>query len=274
MFIANSEGFPVTKLRRRRHGLALSALACIFGFGFVATGMASVFNRDALWAVVGLCVLNQTKLQNPAPCAEVNLANGEENGSAILKDLWGKTQFLLIPTRRVTGIEDPLIGARALPNYWAAAWSARRLVEERLGKELPRNAIGMAINSVGSRSQDQLHIHIDCVRPDVRLALESHAAAIRSHWADLPFSLVGQFYRARRIEGSNPEPDPFRLLREDASASGIPMREETLAVIGAQFGQGKEGFFLLANHARKGAQAHAENLLDHSCALARLQAAR
>jgi len=27
-------------------------------------------------------------------------------------------EFLLIPTRRLPGIEDPLVGTAALPNYW------------------------------------------------------------------------------------------------------------------------------------------------------------
>ncbi|HZM08527.1 MAG TPA: CDP-diacylglycerol diphosphatase, partial [Methylocella sp.] len=45
------------------------------------------------------------------------------------------------------------------------------MVSRRAQKELPRDAINMAINTAGSRSQDQLHIHIDCIRPDVRKAL-------------------------------------------------------------------------------------------------------
>lgn len=247
--------------------LAIAALACGAVPAVLATAQAA--NREALWKIVhGLCVMNEIEAHSPAPCTKVDLASGEDAGSAVLKDIMGKTQYLLIPTRRLTGIEDPLIGTAALPNYWRAAWDARGLVSQRVQKDLPRDAVGMAINAAGSRSQDQLHIHIDCIRPDVRKALLSQAAAISTHWADLPVPLAGHSYRARRIDGAEPEPDPFRLLSEDAHALGAPMREETLAVIGERRRDGMDGFVLLAAHAAPGGRAHAEDLLDHSCALA------
>lgn len=253
--------------RMSRKHLAIAALAC---GAFTATlGATQGAEREALWKIVhGLCVMNEIEAHSPAPCTEVDLASGEDAGSAVLKDIAGKTQYLLVPTRRLRGIEDPLVGTAALPNYWRAAWAARELVSQRVQKELPRDAVGMAINAAGSRSQDQLHIHIDCIRPDVRKALLSQAAEISTQWADLPVNLAGHSYRARRIDGAEPEPDPFRLLSEDAHALGAAMREETLAVIGEKRQDGKDGFILLAAHAAAGGRAHAEDLLDHSCALA------
>jgi CDP-diacylglycerol pyrophosphatase len=38
-----------------------------------------------------------------------------------------------------------------VPNYWEAAWDARRFVEEGAHRQLPRDRIGMAINSAASR---------------------------------------------------------------------------------------------------------------------------
>ena len=46
------------------------------------------------------------------------------------------------------------------------------------------------------------------------------------------------------------------------------MRDETLAVIGARRPDAKEGFVLLSYRAIAGGRAHAEDLLDHDCALA------
>jgi CDP-diacylglycerol pyrophosphatase len=232
-------------------------------------GVARAADPDALWKIVhGLCVPHKVEADNPAPCAAVGLAGGEETGYAVLKDLIGKTQFLLIPTRRIPGIEDPLVGTAALPNYWRDAWAARDLVSLRAQKSLPREAIGMAINAANSRSQNQLHIHVDCVRPDVRAALMAQIGEISSKWADLPVSLAGRAYRARWVEGAEPEPDPFILLADDARASGAPMGDETLAVVGARRPNGRLGFVLLALRARASGGAHAEDLLDHSCALA------
>ncbi len=47
------------------------------------------------------------------------------------------------------------------------------------------------------------------------------------------------------------------------------MRSQTLALIGADFGNGEKGFVLLAGRAdiAKLRFAHAANLLDHSCKL-------
>jgi CDP-diacylglycerol pyrophosphatase len=254
--------WPTGAWRARRWRPAIAASVCAISAAFV--GVAAAVDSDALWKIVhGLCVFDQTHLHTPAPCAAVDLKNGEEQGSAVLKDLLGKTQFLLIPTRRLTGIEDPQIGADAVPNYWSAAWAARGFVANAAQADLRREDIGMAINGVGARSQGQLHIHIDCVRPDVRGALERQQEEIGVDWGD--FHLLGRAYRARRIAGEEPSPDPFRLLAEDRKSS--PLRDDSLAVLGARFTGDKPGFILLAQQT-PGGHAHIEELLDHSCALA------
>jgi len=95
---------------------AVAALIC--GLAIASVGVGRAADREALWKIVhDQCILHKVETDNPAPCAAVNVAAGEEAGSAVLKDLNGKTQFLLIPTRRLTGIEDPLVGTAALPNY-------------------------------------------------------------------------------------------------------------------------------------------------------------
>lgn len=256
-------------LRRGRGLIVFALLAALVGLATGAIGISRAADPDALWKIVhGLCVLHKVEADNPAPCAAVDLAGGEGSGTAVLKDIVGKTQFLLIPTRRLTGVEDPLVGTDALPNYWREAWAARNLVSLRARTDLPRDAIGMAINAANSRSQNQLHIHVDCIRPDVRAALQAQISEITTKWANLPISLAGRAYRARWIDGSAPEPDPFVLLADDARASAVPMRDETLAVIGARRPDGADGFILLAHHASAAGRAHAEDLLDHGCALA------
>ena len=83
----------------------------------------SAADPNALWQIVGgQCVPDEQQHHSPEPCAAVDLAGGY----AVLKDIVGDTQFLLIPTTRVTGIESPEILAPGAPNYFAAAWRARR----------------------------------------------------------------------------------------------------------------------------------------------------
>ncbi len=233
-------------------GLALAAGAIAFVRGV---------DHDALWKIAhGECVPHEEAAHDPAPCALVDLTGGEDAGFVVLKDIVGRTHYLLIPTLKISGVEDPRIGAGALPNYWRAAWAARGFVEARAGRALPDDALAMAINAPRWRSQEQLHIHIDCLSPDARRALADHGAEIGEAWSDLPFDLAGQTFRGRRLVGETPSPDPFASLRADAAAQGAPMAEETLAVAGAPGG----GFILLARRGADGQRAHAEDVLDRA----------
>jgi CDP-diacylglycerol pyrophosphatase len=231
---------------------------------FALVAMPSVADDpNALWQIVGgKCVPDEQQNQSPKPCAAVDLTGGY----AILKDLVGDTQFLLIPTTRVTGIESPAVLAPDAPNYWADAWQARHFVEERAHRDLPRDDISLAINSVSGRTQNELHIHIDCVRPDVQAALREHAAAIGATWLPFPVPLAGHDYLARRL--SQPELgtiNPFVLLADGVPGARVDMGSYTLVVVGDP-----GGFVLLAGHANgAGDRGSGEELQDHACALAR-----
>jgi CDP-diacylglycerol pyrophosphatase len=217
---------------------------------------------DALWKIVsGQCVPDQQHHNDPAPCAEVDL----DGGYAVLKDLVGATQFLFIPTARVTGIESPQILAADAPNYLADAWRARSFVEQRAGRALARDWLSLSVNSSAARSQDQLHVHVDCVRADVRQALIGNAADIGTSWQPFPVALAGQQYRAMAVW--DPELDavnPFRLLAESLSA-GADMGMQTLVVVGATAADGRPGFVLLAasTDAASPGSGHGEDLQDH-----------
>ena len=144
------------------------------------------------------CVPNQLQNGDPKPCASVDL-NG---GYVILKDRRGLTQYLLIPTMRVSGIESAYLLAPGAPNYFADAWRERGYVERAAGRALPRPAISLAINSAEGRSQNQLHIHIDCIRADVQEVLGRELSMIADAWAPLSEPLVaGHHYRAIRVLG-------------------------------------------------------------------------
>ena len=246
-----------------KYAWALTLAALI---GYAAPRQAAA-DSNALWHVVSeQCVPDQKMNQNPRPCAEVDLAGGY----AVLKDLVGNTQFLLIPTAQVTGIESPKILAAQSSNYFAAAWNARHFVEERARHVLPRDAIGLAINSVSGRSQNQLHIHVDCMRLDVTAALRAHAGAIGTSWSKFPVALVGHGYMAMRIE--QPELgmiNPFVLLADGVNGARGDMAHYTLVVVGTN-AAGKDGFILLAGHATPatGNWGAGEQLQDHACAAA------
>lgn len=220
---------------------------------------------DTLWKIVHEhCVPNQTAHQDPAPCASVDLAHG----FALLKDIRGATQYLLIPTERIGGIESPEILQPGAPNYWDAAWRARTLVEAKAGQAIPRDELGLAINSPYGRTQNQLHIHIDCVLPEVRAAVKTRLDRIGPTWADLDADIAGHRYRAMRLDGAElGDRNPFKLLAEGDADARQDMARETLAVVGVTFADEKPGFVLLAGRANllHLDMASSETLLDHDC---------
>lgn len=228
---------------------------------------------SALWNIVdGKCVPHQEAAHDPSPCALVDLEHGVDKGFAVLKDINGVAQFLLIPTARVGGIEDPAILAPTETNYWDAAWRAGHFVDERLHAVLPRDELSLAINSVYGRTQNQFHIHIDCVSPEVHEILAANLDKVGDAWAVFPIPLAGHTYRAIRINQETLDGvDPFRVLANGDPQAAKNMSVQTLVLIGANFADGTKGFVLLHDHAdlAAGDRGSGEQLQDHACAIAR-----
>jgi CDP-diacylglycerol pyrophosphatase len=254
----------VRKLQHKRPYLFFAAGLIIVGaLVFIAAErrLADHSNR---------CVPDQQQHGNPAPCAVVHIQDGVDHGYVVLKDLVGATQYLLLPTTFVSGIESPDLLLPNAQNYFAAAWRER--VERAARRALPRDAISLAVNAVLNRSQNHLHIHMDCVRVDVQSTLQRLLGGIGDDWAVLAEPLAGHSYRARRILGENlSDSNPFVLLADGIPGARAAMGAQTLTVVGAQFGDEKLGFVAL--NARvdlaTGTFIRGEELQDHSCAVAR-----
>jgi CDP-diacylglycerol pyrophosphatase len=246
----------------------VAALALAGGCSIIPAGAA---DPSALWNIVnGQCVPHQKTLHEPGNCAEVVFVHGDA-GYAILKDIRGATQYLLIPTTRISGIEDPQILAPDALNYFAYAWKARSFTEARLGEPQKRDVITLAINSYWGRTQNQLHIHIDCVRADVRATLAANLDKVGPHWAPFPAELVGHHYQAIRINGSDlGSVNPFRVLADGDPAAAKAMGKHTLVLVGETFPDGANGFVLLDDTAdlAKLNRGSGEELQDHACATA------
>jgi CDP-diacylglycerol pyrophosphatase len=269
--VLNNRLVPISQRKHQYPHLAVAGAAAIGLLGMLSHNHAE--DPDSLWKIVhDKCVPNLEQHADPAPCALVDLKEGVERGYVIFKDAFGDTQYLLIPTTRVTGIESPELLLPNAPNYFAAAWRARGYVEKAARQTLPRAAIGLAINSVLRRSQNQLHVHIDCIRVDVQAALQRDLPAIGDNWALLPEPLAGHTYRARRVLAENLDgADPFVLLADGVPGAHAAMGAQTLVVVGAQFANAKPGFVILDARADLGSGEliKGEELQDHSCAVAR-----
>ena len=227
-------------------------------------------DRNALWNIVhNKCVPHVAAGQGPSPCDFVDISAGEDKGVAMLKDLVGVAQYLAIPTKKLSGIEEAFLLTPEAPNYFAEAWAERGLLDAKLGVSLPREAVSLAINSEYARSQDQLHLHIDCLRPDVMATLRADAKTFDDTWRPMVEPLNGRIYFARRLLSADlSDANPFQLLADGVEGAKATMPYQTLAVVGAAF-DGKPGFILLEDHAELAAGGAAEAIQDHTCAVAK-----
>jgi CDP-diacylglycerol pyrophosphatase len=247
-------------------------IACASFLLFAADAAQRELPPNTLWEVIhNVCVPGQSEHHNPSPCLQVDLNGGIKSGFAILRDPRGGTQFLLIPTARISGIESPIVRGRNATNYFASAWEARTYINETLRLTLPRDDIGLAINSVVGRSQDQLHIHFSCIHAEVLEALHKNEGRMGNQWAPLNVLLSGHHYMAMWIPGEHlSHSNPFRLLAEKLPNAAPDMGNRTLVVIGLTRAEGTKGFVILTDQVNKksGDLANGEELLDHSCRIA------
>lgn len=244
----------------RRLVIALLVLVVLAGAG-TAWWFNSRGNPDALRQIVtGQCLPNARKHDSPAPCAQVNL----KNGYVLMKDRNGPLQFLLMPTYRINGIESPLLLQAKTPNFFWQAWQSRDVMSKLRGSEIPDNAISLTINSRTGRTQNHFHIHISCLRPDVRTQLNDNASRISSQWLEFPGGLLGHQYLARRVtEAELVQRSPFLMLAEEVPEAKAHMGRFALAM--AQQADGS--FVLLATERNWLAlnRASAEEIQDHQC---------
>jgi CDP-diacylglycerol pyrophosphatase len=219
--------------------------------------------RSALRQIVqDQCVLNWQQHHNPAPCERVFLADPKNgsSGYAVVAAPGGGAHYLLVPTRTMAGIESSELLDPDTPNYFAEAWHARDLISAFVGHDVPRTVVGLAVGIAQSRTQDQFHIHIECLQQDAFRALRASADNFADVWS--PITIAGSTYEALRImadglDGSN----LFELLATLNPDARHHMGNYTLVVAGMQFRSGP-GFVVLTGTGPSG-----EILLDSTCAV-------
>jgi CDP-diacylglycerol pyrophosphatase len=228
---------------------------------FAAFASRSSQTRDALWPVVQACRVNHDLTGAAFPCLQVIVSTGADQGYVILKPPFGPEDFILAPTRKITGVEDVSLQAADAPNYFEDAWNARGILALE-GRVLPeRNKVALAVNSVPNRTQDQLHIHIGCVPMKVSDEIQAIAPSLtEKRWQRLQRPIGGLSFWALRIDQETlAGVNPFRLASE--RFPGGEMRSVSIFVTGTQFEGGSDGFIIFATNNDR---LH-QDLLDESC---------
>lgn len=249
-------------LRRRR-----TIVVCVFLLILAAVCWFSLrqylHHPDALWRIVSQqCVPNQRDNHNPVPCAKVDL----QSGFVLLKDINGPLQYLLMPTVKMKGMESPELLQPKTANFFWLAWQERHVMSERWGTQVPDNVISLTINSTSGRTQNQLHLHISCLREDVRGQLDQYANTLNTEWQAFPMALAGNSYIARKVSAAEfSQRSPFIML-----ASQVPQAREHMGRYSLAMAKLADGEWVILATERNLLHlnlASAEQLQDHSCKL-------
>lgn len=217
-----------------------------------------VARGDILWHFVhDQCVPNQLAGKHPPlPCIKVDM----DNGYVIFKDKNGPLQYLHMPTRHVTGLEDPALLSASRTPYFAQAWHARRYMDRLLGRTIAVQDYSFTVNSKSGRSQNHLHIHISCIRPAVRERLAGLQSQLNSQWKPVSGGINGHPYQARTLTLEELEQHGAIAL---TVASLAHARQDMANVSLALYPLSEQRFMLFATH-RPGASAEGD-FQDHRC---------
>ncbi|RZT36646.1 CDP-diacylglycerol diphosphatase [Cupriavidus agavae] len=246
--------------------LALAASGHAFADAGLLERLVGAFSRDSLWKHV-----QERCLVPAAPTHSDCVIVDRPRGFVLYKDAIGASHYLVIPDLPVGGVEDPRVwqdgtqGGRH--SAWVFGWQAREIVGKAVGRPLPDTLLGLAINARASRSQDQLHIHLDCISERARDFLA--ASDIGPQWRDLRFN--GKPVRAMLVPAVQPAltVDPFELVRQ--AAGGSPVADRGVFVGYVAPPGGVAGFVVVDEPVDKadGANGHASDFLDRGCKLGR-----
>jgi CDP-diacylglycerol pyrophosphatase len=134
---------------------------------------------------------------------------------------------------------------------------------ESAHRPLEWSDIGMTINSRRGRTQDQLHIHVDCVDPRLKRALASRAGRLSSKWSTLDLRPWAARYRIKDIDAAGINQNIFKLIADEIPGARSRMALQSIGVVGSIGPNGGHGFTVLVNSSG----GHAEELLDHTCSI-------
>ena len=230
--------------------------------------VAAAGERGLLWRVVQSCVATHSLIGAAFPCLTVDLNGGPERGFAVLRAPFEATHVVVTPTVRTVGIEAERLRADDAPNYFADAWAARHYVADNLRQQPARTDLAMAVNSRPGRSQDQLHIHVDCIRQDVKRALAAQSSGLRSgSWTrTVVLPRAPHYYATLLAEADLGSTNIFRLVQDGLGIDAGDMDKVTIVVVGAAVA-GRPGFVVMARRRIPNSrdEAHGEALMDHAC---------
>lgn len=246
---------------RKRYRFSTLAMFSFLILAIILLGILFYYhsNSHALWQIVSQrCIPGSKVHQQTNPCAKVEL----KQGYVLIKDRVGVLQYLLIPTERISGVGSTSVLKASTPNFFSQAWEERKMLSYRYGERIDDQTLSLAINSRWGRTQDQLHIHISCLKPEVAQQIQAFQANITQQWQKI--ILVNHPYQIRLISRQQlAQQSPFRIVAHELPRAKLHMEDYGIAMVSL----GKQQLALLAIQTQwwRGILGASEELQDHSC---------
>jgi CDP-diacylglycerol pyrophosphatase len=198
---------------------------------------------------------------NAFPCVEADPSGSQTFGRVLLKSPRYRSEFLILPADPVQGVESSVLQQEAANPLWVFAWQSRHNVEGVLHGSLPAEAIGLTVNSSGSRTQDQFHIHVDCVSNAVQRQL-LNIPIRKGAWTPITNLAGDGAYIATQLGAGDLATTNIMAIVASQLPTGTSLGEASVAVVGVGKGDNASAFNVLVRFDNRAA----EDLLDHTCA--------
>ncbi|WP_174769904.1 CDP-diacylglycerol diphosphatase [Paraburkholderia hayleyella] len=241
----------------------LLSLPLLLGQQACGANGASGADSDFLWQKLNQqCVPNYLADDIYRPCALVDL----DSRYVIYKVDNDKYQYLLLPTDKISGIEDPQLLNDQTSKYFYHAWQARSFLTEKLNKTLKEKDIALTLNAANTRTQNQLHFHISCLAPAVRTLLNGlDTANLGNEWSALAEKIRQHTYYVKKISLSDLKTiNLFPLIKDKVTADHGQMAYSGAALVNVN----KDTFLLLVSSGTAERGVAAEEIQDHQCRMA------
>ena len=241
--------------------------AILLALGLLVPAAATAAERGLLWRVVQTCVATHRLVGAAFPCLAVETGEGVERGYAVVRAPFEAAHIVVTPTVRTVGIEAERLRGADAPNYFGDAWASRHFVTDALARKPARDDLALAVNSRLGRSQDQLHVHVDCIRQTVKRALAATRGIRPGAWTRLTVLPRAPRYEATALDEQDlARTNIFALVQAGLRVEAAAMDEVTVVVVGAEV-SGRPGFVVMARRrlADSRDDAHGEALMDHAC---------
>ncbi|SPP31183.1 CDP-diacylglycerol pyrophosphatase [Arsenophonus endosymbiont of Aleurodicus floccissimus] len=199
-------------------------------------------NSDKLWQTINQqCIPEFKNGSLQSPCIKVD----QQHRYVIYKDIKGPLHDLLLPLDKISGIESPILQQKNTENYFMLAWKNRQLFIKTANKPINEQFLSLVINSKYGRSQEQLHIHLACLKAEMYQIIKENEHTITTSWQLLKQKINSHRYIAIKIPATNVNKiSPFHYLEKYAAEQGDNIAYYGLAMIPSTQ---KSEFILLAS---------------------------